>query len=436
MPGQVWFVGAGPGDPELITVKGRALLEKAGAILFAGSLVDVAATRYARADCVIRDSKDMTLEEMSAWLLAAVAHHATVVRLQTGDPGLYGALIEMTRPLTAAGIGWAVVPGVSSAMAAMAAAGETLTLPEVTQTVILTRVAGRTPMPAGEDLAALASHHTTLCIYLSITLLREVQRALRAAGWAEHAPVLMDAGLDHAAAATPAGARVIVLPFILNTAGHVKDDIPGAVAAARQRHPDTDFVCAPPLGLGREILTVVERRLDDSLRALAVPDPRTTGIVLLGRGSSDSEANSEMAKLARWVYEAREHDLVDIAFTGITHPRLELVVQRQVRLGMTQIVVQPVYLFAGVLIERIEAQLARLEKTYPQISFAHGSYFGFDDEMFELLEKRTIQARDGKAPLRLLCDGCLYRQAHGFAPVHAHHVIPPCDGHTHDPAHA
>ncbi|MER2528705.1 MAG: precorrin-4 C(11)-methyltransferase [Candidatus Competibacter denitrificans] len=189
--GQVWFVGAGPGDPDLITVKGRALLERAGAILFAGSLVDQAATRYAPARCEIRDSKDMTLEAMTAWLIERAAQHEIVVRLQTGDPGLYGALIEMTRPLTAAGIPWAVVPGVSSAMAAMAAAGETLTLPEVTQTVILTRVEGRTPMPPGEDLAALAAHRTTLCIYLSITLLHKVQAALREAGWPDDAPMLV-----------------------------------------------------------------------------------------------------------------------------------------------------------------------------------------------------------------------------------------------------
>ena len=190
-PGTVWFVGAGPGDPDLITVKGRQLLEQAGAILFAGSLVDRAATLYAPAGCEIRDSKDMTLEEMTDWLAAAARRHTTVVRLQTGDPGLYGALIEMTRPLTAAGIAWAVVPGVSSAMAAMAAAGETLTLPEVTQTVILTRVAGRTPMPPGEELEALAAHKTTLCIYLSITLLHKVQEALLKAGWDEDATILV-----------------------------------------------------------------------------------------------------------------------------------------------------------------------------------------------------------------------------------------------------
>lgn len=163
----------------------------AGAVLYAGSLVDRAATLHAAEGCEIRDSKDMTLDEMTAWLIDRAARHETVVRLQTGDPGLYGALIEMSRPLTAAGIPWAVVPGVSSAMAAAAAAGETLTLPEVTQTVILTRVAGRTPMPAGEDLAALAAHRTTLCVFLSITLLHEVQEALRAAGWPEDAPILV-----------------------------------------------------------------------------------------------------------------------------------------------------------------------------------------------------------------------------------------------------
>ncbi|MBD9359911.1 precorrin-4 C(11)-methyltransferase [Methylomonas fluvii] len=189
--GKVWFVGAGPGDPELITVKAQRLLQQAGAVLYAGSLVNQAATMYAPDTCKIRDSKDMTLADITDWLIAQAQRHQTVVRLQTGDPGLYGALVEMVRPLDAAGIHWAVVPGVSSAMAAAAAAGETLTLPEVTQTVILTRVAGRTPMPAGEELEALAAHHTTLCIFLSITLLPEVRRALLAAGWEDDAPILV-----------------------------------------------------------------------------------------------------------------------------------------------------------------------------------------------------------------------------------------------------
>ena len=189
--GTVWFVGAGPGDPELITVKGRRLIERAGAILFAGSLVSEAATRWAPAGCVIADSKDMTLEQMSAWLTEQAGRCDTVVRLQTGDPCLYGALIELVQPLDAAGVAIEVVPGVSSAMASAAAAVESLTLPEVTQTVILTRVEGRTPMPDGESLEALARHHTTLCIFLSITLMGRVTTALTAAGWSPDAPVVV-----------------------------------------------------------------------------------------------------------------------------------------------------------------------------------------------------------------------------------------------------
>lgn len=189
--GTVWFVGAGPGDPELITVKGRDLVARAGAILFAGSLVNEAVTRWAPPGCVVVDSKDMTLEQMSAWLIGQAARCETVVRLQTGDPALYGALIELVQPLDEAGVPVAVVPGVSSAMASAAAAVESFTLPEVTQTTIFTRVEGRTPMPAGEELAALAAHRTTLCLFLSITLLHKVEAALRAAGWPEDAAVLV-----------------------------------------------------------------------------------------------------------------------------------------------------------------------------------------------------------------------------------------------------
>lgn len=189
--GTVWFVGAGPGDPELMTVKGRALIERAGAILFAGSLVNEAITRWAPPGCAVADSKDMTLEQMAAWLIEQARRHETVVRLQTGDPALYGTLIEVVQPLDAAGVPIRVVPGVSSAMASAAAAVESFTLPEVTQSVIFTRLEGRTPMPPGEDLAALASHRCTLCVFLSITLLHKLEAGLRAAGWAEDAPILV-----------------------------------------------------------------------------------------------------------------------------------------------------------------------------------------------------------------------------------------------------
>lgn len=235
----------------------------------------------------------------------------------------------------------------------------------------------------------------------------------------EHADVLMDAGLDNAAVNNR---KVIVVPLILNAAGHVKMDIPQAVDAARVRHPGVEFVCVPHLGMGREIHGILRHRIDHLLRDLAMPDPRTTGIILLGRGSSDAGANGEIAKMARWIFEEMQHDLVDIAFTGITLPRLETVVQRQVKLGMTQIVIQPVYLFTGVLIERIRQQVARLRQSYPHIAVALGGYFGFDEGIYAIADARV---RDLDAAGGMLeCDGCKYR----LAAAHDHHH----HNHAHD----
>lgn len=239
----------------------------------------------------------------------------------------------------------------------------------------------------------------------------------------EHADALLESGLDNAAANSR---RVIAVPLILNAAGHVKMDIPQAVDAARARHPGVEFACVPPLGMGREIHDILRQRIDRLLRDMAVPDPRTTGIILLGRGSSDAGANGEIAKMARWLFEDMQHDLVDIAFTGITLPRLETVVQRQVKLGMTQIVIQPIYLFNGVLIERIGQQVARLRQSYPHIAFALGGYFGFDKGIYAIADARV---RDHGKPTGMLeCDGCKYR----LAVAHDHHD----HHHAHDHAHS
>ncbi|MBF0589128.1 MAG: precorrin-4 C(11)-methyltransferase [Magnetococcales bacterium] len=189
--GSVWFVGAGPGHPDLITVRGRDLLAQAGAVLYAGSLVSEAHMAFCPPACLVADSSGMTLEAMNAWLLEQSGRHETVVRLQTGDPSLYGALAEMAAPLLEAGVEVRSVPGVSSAMASAAAALETLTLPEITQTVILTRTEGRTPMPYGERLRDLARHRATLCIYLSATLMSKVADELRGAGWPNSSPILV-----------------------------------------------------------------------------------------------------------------------------------------------------------------------------------------------------------------------------------------------------
>lgn len=247
---------------------------------------------------------------------------------------------------------------------------------------------------------------------------REPQRRI-AVCFIEFADVLLDDGLDNAA---QYGGQVVVVPLILNAAGHVKMEIPEHIEHARLRYPDVEFVYCRHLGSCEEILTVVQRHLRQAMHALNVPDPRNTGVVLLGRGSSDRVANGEVAKMARWLYEEGDHDLVDIAFTGITHPRLESVVQRQVKLEMKQIVVLPFYLFTGTLIERIRRQVARLQGQYPQIQFALADYLGFEDEVYGLLEQRIVEATADHEPQMMECDGCKYREfAADHGEGHHHH---------------
>jgi sirohydrochlorin cobaltochelatase len=250
----------------------------------------------------------------------------------------------------------------------------------------------------------------------------------------EHADVLLDGGLDRAA--RDAG-QVLVIPFILNAAGHVKMELPAAIEEARGRHPGVRFSCTRHLGMGREILKVLQGQLDRLMTALHVPDPQTTGVILLGRGSSDAGANGELAKMARWLFEDNDFELVDLAFTGVTWPRLESVVQRQARLGMTQICVVPVYLFTGVLMERIKAQVERLRGQYPQIAFALGTHFGFDKGVFELLDSKVAGAELPEGGL-LECDGCKYRQAAEAEHLHDHSHTHTDHGHPqhHEPAHA
>jgi len=249
----------------------------------------------------------------------------------------------------------------------------------------------------------------------------------------EHAEVLLDEGLDRAAHGSR---RVLVLPLILNAAGHVKRELPAAVAAARRRHPAVEFAVARHLGMGRELFAVLQGQLDRLMKQLAMPDPRSTGVILLGRGTSDAGANGELAKMARWLFEANDHELVDLAFTGVAWPRLETVVRRQVALGMTQLCIVPVYLFTGVLIERIGAQLARLERQYPQIAFALGAHFGFDAGIFALLDARVAEGSLAQGQL-LECDGCKYRAeaaaTHDHNHAHGHRPLAAC---THEHTHA
>ena len=186
---QVFFVGAGPGDPELITVKGQRLLREADVIIYAGSLVNPEILSWARADTVIHNSAGMTLDEVIAITADAVSQGKKVVRLHTGDPSIYGAIQEQMDRLDKLNISYQVVPGVSSFLAAAAALKQEYTLPDVSQTVIITRLEGRTPVPTKEKLALLASHQATMCIFLSVHLLDGVVKELLDGGYTLATPV-------------------------------------------------------------------------------------------------------------------------------------------------------------------------------------------------------------------------------------------------------
>ena len=178
----IHFVGAGPGAPDLITLRGAALLKEADVVICAGSLVNPALLKNCRSGCEIHDSARMTLDEVLAVMERAEAEGKTTVRLHSGDPSLYGAIREQTDALREKGIAYDLTPGVSSLFGAAAALGAEFTLPGVSQSLIVTRLAGRTAVPEGEALHALASHGASMALFLSSGMLDRVREELLAGG--------------------------------------------------------------------------------------------------------------------------------------------------------------------------------------------------------------------------------------------------------------
>jgi len=175
---RVYIIGAGPGDPKLLTLRGAELIARCPVVLYTGSLVPPEVIAHARADAKVLDSSGMTLDQIVEIISAARDVDHDVARVHTGDPLIFGSTAEQMRRFEALGIAYEIVPGVSSFSAAAAAVGRELTLPELSQTIILTRAEGRTAMPEGEKLADLARHRATLVFFLSITLLGRVAREL------------------------------------------------------------------------------------------------------------------------------------------------------------------------------------------------------------------------------------------------------------------
>ena len=179
----IHFVGAGCGAPDLITLRGKKHIENADVIVYAGSLVNKELLQYAKKGCAIYDSSKMTLEEIIKVIAAAEREGFYVVRLHTGDPSLYGAIREQMQELDRLGIEYDITPGVSAFSGAAASLKAEYTLPDVSQTVIITRAAGRTGVPGSEDLRSLASHGATMVLYLSAGLLDKVASDLIAGGY-------------------------------------------------------------------------------------------------------------------------------------------------------------------------------------------------------------------------------------------------------------
>ena len=187
--GKVYIVGGGPGDPELLTLKAKRIIETADVVIYADSLVSPSVVDFASPGAEIHGSKTLTLSQIMELMVAAVKQGKTVARVQSGDPSIYGAVFEQMRLLNQAGIDFEIIPGVSSAFAAAAVLKAELTVPEVSQTVIMTRAEGRISLPPGERLEDLAIHGCTLVIFLSITRVPRIVRELTGAGYAKDTPV-------------------------------------------------------------------------------------------------------------------------------------------------------------------------------------------------------------------------------------------------------
>lgn len=185
----IHFVGAGPGAPDLITLRGAELLKRADVVIYAGSLVNPVLLGLCRTDCAVYNSAEMTLEQVLA--VMAEARDRELVRLHTGDPSLYGAIREQMDALREKNIPFDLTPGVSSFCGAAAAAQAEYTLPGVSQTVIITRMEGRTPVPEEEKMAALAQHGATMVIFLSAGMLDKVQTALLQGSYTADTPAAL-----------------------------------------------------------------------------------------------------------------------------------------------------------------------------------------------------------------------------------------------------
>jgi sirohydrochlorin cobaltochelatase len=210
--------------------------------------------------------------------------------------------------------------------------------------------------------------------------------------------------------------EVIVIPIILLAAGHSKLHVPAAIDEAKQQYPHVTFIYGRPIGIHEQTLTILKERLQEIGENVEAPDP-DTAILLLGRGGSDPDANSDLYKIARLFWERTNYSLVEPAFMGVTAPLLEEGVERCIKLGAKKVVILPYFLFTGVLIKRLEAKVSEFSGRYPQIQFALAGYFGFHPKLQTIVLDRLEEALG--QTVKMNCDLCQYRLH--MADHHHHH---------------
>ncbi|HLZ38556.1 MAG TPA: sirohydrochlorin chelatase [Mycobacteriales bacterium] len=224
--------------------------------------------------------------------------------------------------------------------------------------------------------------------------------------------------------------ELVAVPLVLVAAGHGKGDVPGALAREQGRHPGLRYRYGRPLGPHPTLLSLLERRLDAALDG--APREGCT-VVLVGRGSTDPDANAEIAKVARLLWEGRGYDMVELSFVSLARPSVPEALERARRLGARRIAVAPYFLFSGVLPDRIRTQAERFAGAHPDLDVRVAGLLGDCDELADLVEERYVEALAGD--IRMNCDTCIYRVA---LPGFEHRVGAPQvpHDHPHDPAHS
>lgn len=212
--------------------------------------------------------------------------------------------------------------------------------------------------------------------------------------------------------------HVVVIPIMLLQAGHSKIHIPAAIDEAKELYPEVSFTYGRPIGIHEEVLEILVHRLEEAGEAVNEPD-KDSAVILLGRGGSDADANSDLYKITRLLWEKVNYKIVEPAFMGVTDPLVKEAVERCIKLGAKKVVILPYFLFTGILIKRLEEMIFNFGREFPQVEFKLAEYFGFHPKLQTIIIDRIQEALQGE--VKMNCDTCQYRIAAMEHIDHHHH---------------